>query len=462
MRKDLKSASELGINGVMQTSASIKSDRLVWLARLVGPLAMLGCAALAQATDIKAVRVWASPDYTRVVFDVSGPVEYKLFDLANPDRIVLDIAGSDFPEGFSPPATSGLLKSVRIGHQGKSDARVVFDLGADVRPKSFLLAPAEKLGYRLVLDFYPKTVAAPVKKIDDALPGIARKVIVAIDAGHGGEDPGSIGATGTYEKIITLAIARELKREIDREPGMTAFMTRDGDYFIPLAERYKKAREARADLFVSVHADAFTSSGARGSSVWVMSARGATSEAARWLAASENRADLVGGVSLDDKDDQLASVLLDLQQGATMEASNAVAGQVLAAMRRIGPTHKNYVERANFIVLRSPDVPSILVETAFISNPAEEKRLNSPAERRKLADAVLDGVRNYFRTSPPDGTFFAANIGRDRPSRHVVGRGETLAIIASRHGTSVSALRAANNLASDNLLVGAVLKVPNS
>ena len=370
-----------------------------------------------NAAEIKALRVWAGPEYTRAVFDVSGPLDYRIFDLSDPDRLVLDIKTSTFAAGYDAAEAKGLLKAVRSGKQGKHDIRVVFDLGEGVRPKSFLLPPAEKFGYRLVLDLYPKTRAEPVKTVAKVLPpGTSRNVIVTVDAGHGGDDPGSIGASGTYEKVITLAVARELKRVIDSEPGMSAILTRDSDFFIPHKQRYQMARDAKADLFISVHADAFTRSDARGSSVWVLSPRGATSEAARWLADSENRADLVGGVSLDTRDDTLAAVLLDLSQGATMEASNAVARQVHASMSRVGPTHKKFVERANFVVLRSPDVPSILVETAFISNPAEERRLKNPAERAKLAEAILDGVRNYFRSTPPPGTWFALETNRTRPA----------------------------------------------
>ncbi|MEP7096771.1 MAG: N-acetylmuramoyl-L-alanine amidase, partial [Dokdonella sp.] len=296
-----------------------------------------------------------------------------------------------------------------------------------------------------------------------SLSGKGRNVVVAIDAGHGGDDPGATGASGAREKDITLAVARELKKLVDRTPGMTAVLTRDGDYFIPLEMRYSKARQAKADLFVSIHADAFTSSDARGSSVWVLSPRGATNEASRWLADRENRADLVGGISLDDKDDTLAKVLLDLSQGATMGASNSVAQEVLGALRKIGPTHRNYVERANFVVLRSPDVPSILVETAFITNPTEEARLKSPAHREKLASAILDGINGYFRVSPPPGSLFAASSARARlqTSRYVVGRGDTLSAIAQRHGMTSAQLRAANELADERVRTGEVLQIPS-
>jgi N-acetylmuramoyl-L-alanine amidase len=440
-------------------------------------MALLGAYAAAGAAEIKNLRIWSGPEYTRAVFDVSGPTDYKLFELAKPNRIVLDMHGSAFSQGFDAPGAKGLLKGIRAGKQGKDDARVVFDLAEGVRPKSFLLAPADKFGYRLVLDLYPATEKiAPVKTVADASSGKARNVVVAIDAGHGGDDPGATGSSGTHEKDVTLAVARQLKKQIDKTPGMSAVLTRDGDYFIPLEKRYLKAREAKADLFVSIHADAFKSSDAKGSSVWVLSPRGATNEASRWLADRENRADLVGGVSLDDKDDTLAAVLLDLSQGATMGASNAVAEQVLTSLRRLGPTHRGYVERANFVVLRSPDVPSILVETAFITNPEEEARLKNVDHREKLASAILDGVNGYFKGSPPPGSWFAANAGErgdvrraaeaaskhaTLTSRYVVNRGDTLRTIAEHHNLSIAELREANDLSGDRVRPGEVLQIPS-
>ncbi|MBL8299050.1 MAG: N-acetylmuramoyl-L-alanine amidase [Rhodanobacteraceae bacterium] len=438
----------------------------VTLLRLVAVLVISGLAvSSAQAAQVKALRVWASPDSTRAVFDVSGPLEYKLFELANPDRIVLDLKNATLADGVTAPAAKGLLGTVRLGKQGKTDLRVVFDLPQGVRPKSFLLPPADKFGHRLVIDLFPKSkiTREVVKSVDDVVTGDGRKVVVAIDAGHGGDDPGAIGASGTHEKSITLNVAREVARLVDAQPGMKSHLVRDGDYFIALKDRYKKAREAKADLFVSIHADACPGAcEARGASVWVLSPRGATSEAARWLAAKENGADLVGGVSLDDKDDTLAAVLLDLSQGATMEASAAIAQIVLKALGRIGPTHRGYVEKANFVVLRSPDVPSILVETAFITNPAEEKRLTDPEHRSKLAAAVVDGIKTYFTQTPPPGTWFAANsTGRRGPSEHVVARGETLSGIAARHRVSMAALREANRIAADgSVRVGDVLDIP--
>jgi N-acetylmuramoyl-L-alanine amidase len=388
------------------------------LLRPLGALLLLGCAVSAQAVDIQALHVSTTADSTRLMFDVSGPLDYKLFEISNPDRVVLDIRAAGFSAGFAATSGKGLLKSLRTGKQGKGDARVVLDLIAAAHSKSFLLPPSDKAGYRLVVDLYPKSKSRrDVVKSAATLAAKARSVVIAIDAGHGGVDPGATGSSGTREKDITLAVARELKILVDKQPGMSAVLTRDSDYFIQLKDRYQKARVAKADLFVSIHADAYASGDARGSSVWMLSGRGATSQAAHWLADRENRADLVGGVSLDDKDNTLAAVLLDLSQGATMEASGLVADQVLRALGRIGPTHRGYVEKANFVVLRSPDVPSILVETAFITNPSEERRLNNPAQREKLASAILDGVRNYFRATPPPGSLFALNAAKDKPER---------------------------------------------
>lgn len=389
---------------------------------MLGAGALIACASASFAAEIKTLQVTASAENTRAVFDLNGPLDYKLFEIGNPDRIVLDLRASSFAEGFAAPAGKGLLKSVRTGKQGK-DVRVVFDLAAGVRPKSFLLLPADRAPYRLVVELYPRGKAkAEAVKLASAPVEKPRDVVIAIDAGHGGDDPGAIGAAGTHEKEITLAVARELKRMIDKQPGMSAVLTRDADFFIPLKQRYQKAREAKADLFVSVHADAYSSGDARGSSVWMLSARGATSEAARWLEDRENRADLVGGVSLDNKDNTLAAVLLDLSQGATLEASGAVANQVLQALAKVGPTHRGFVEKANFVVLRSPDVPSILVETAFITNPAEEKRLKNPEQREKIAKAILDGVHSYFVAAPPPGSLFAANARKGKTEQQFAAR----------------------------------------
>ena len=395
-------------------------------------VAMLGGAALsAGATEVRTLQLSTSGESTRAVFDVVGPLDYRLFTIANPDRIVLDLHATTFAPGFTAPSGKGVLKSVRTGKQGKGDVRVVFDLTGSVRPKSFLQPATDSQPARLIVDLQPRGKAkAEAVKSAEIPPEKTREVVIAIDAGHGGADPGATGAAGTREKEITLAVARELKRLADKQPGMSAVLTRDSDTFIPLKERYQKAREAKADLFVSVHADAYASEDARGSSVWMLSSRGATSEAARWLADRENRADLVGGVSLENKDNTLAAVLLDLSQGATLEASGAVANQVLHSLAKLGPTHRGYVEKANFVVLRSPDVPSILVETAFITNPSEEKRLKSPEQREKLATAILDGIHNYFVAVPPPGTLFAANARHEKPGHVAARKPAAVAVIA--------------------------------
>jgi N-acetylmuramoyl-L-alanine amidase len=493
------------------------------MTRTFARLGSLGLVALAaalplrpvQAADVKAARVWAGPEYTRVVFDLSGPAKYTVG--RDGDAIEVELSGGDLAGGFRAPAAQGLFKGLDSRKSG-GDLQLLARTTDGTQPKSFLLKPAGEHGYRLVLDLYPgkaatgKAAAVATARTDQAathvlagiepthsvgkgarqaalLLGGERKVIVAVDAGHGGKDPGSHGPGGTQEKNVTLAVARALADEINRQPGMKAVLTRDGDYFIPLKRRYQIAREQNADMFVSIHADAFTSSDAKGSSVWVLSPRGKTSEAARWLADRENRADLIGGVSLDDKDDSLAAVLLDLQQGYAIQASESIAGNVLKALSQLGPTHRGYVEHANFVVLRSPDVPSILVETAFISNPTEERKLRDPAHQRQLAEAVMGGVRNYFEATPPPGTWFAAQAMRRngtqvadaRPAAkatpaaadsrgaradadvrdlHRVERGESLGSIARQYGVSVNALKSANRMSSDTVQAGAVLAIP--
>ena len=464
----------------------------------------------AQAAELKGARVWAGPEYTRVVLDASGPLRYTISQ--KDGQVVVDLPGSRTTSSFSSPSAQGL-------YRGMSHARIGdgMQLTAKVAPasrlKSFVLKPASGTDYRLVLDLYPASASvataapagaapAPVVQAPAAVPSYSnpthsrrvaaeqaaamlngqRQVVVAIDAGHGGKDQGAHGPGGTLEKNVTLAVARDLAAQINRQPGMKAVLTRDSDFYIPLKQRYQIAREHNADLFVSIHADAFTSDDARGSSVWVLSPRGKTSEAARWLADRENRADLIGGTTLDDKDDSLAKVLLDLQQGWAMQASDVVAGNVLKALAQLGPTHRGYVERANFVVLRSPDVPSILVETAFISNPAEERRLRDPAHQKKLAEAVMGGVRNYFESTPPPGTWFAAEAARRNgvqlasssdsgagkavatgtPARdvHKVGRGESLSSIARQYGVSVGALKNANQISSNTVRAGTTLTIP--
>lgn len=301
----------------------------------------------------------------------------------------------------------------------------------------------------------------PARTVLDVIGSGQRKLVVAIDAGHGGKDPGALGPSGVREKAVTLAVARELARQIDADPGMRAVLTRDGDRFVPLKDRYMKARSAQADLFISIHADASPNNSASGASVYVLSTRGASSQAARWLADQENAADLVGGVSLDHKDHNLAAVLLDLSQSATMRASDDIANQVLGSLKNVGKAHKPSIERANFVVLRSPDVPSMLIETGFITNPSEEKRLNDPGYRTRLATAITEGVRRYFSDQAPPGSWYASREDLRPASRmHVVSRGETLSLIAARHGVGVASIREANRRQGDSVRVGESLTIP--
>jgi N-acetylmuramoyl-L-alanine amidase len=378
------------------------------------PLIALLCTLIISASyaaapiALKDIRLWAGPDATRLVFDLSAPAEHSVLTLQNPDRVVVDIRAAHVDgSGFALPEGQGFVKQLRLGPQSSGDLRVVIDLSAPAAPRSFTVAPSATYGHRLVVDLAPLAAsAAPVvvKSADDAH---GRDVIVAIDAGHGGVDPGSIGKSGTREKNVTLAIARRLKDRIDKEPGMRAVLTRNSDHFVEHRERIARARRQQADMFVSVHADSYRDRSVVGSSVYVLSARGASDESARWLADRENAADLVGGVSLDDKDSVLASVLLDLSQGASMSASVAAADKVMDELYRIGNVTRRGVKHAGFLVLKSPDIPSILVETAFISNPTEERRLSDPRHQQRLAEAIHHGVRNYFYANPPPGTLIA-------------------------------------------------------
>lgn len=424
----------------------------------------LTAAVQADSSSVLGLRMWPAPDNTRLVFDVSAPVEHTLFVLKNPDRLVIDLKDTRMDKPLvGLDLGPSLLRDIRSAPRNGSDLRVVLDLKGAVRPKSFVLRPNEEYGHRLVIDLYDSQAeasasaesrpAAPVPA-----PNTPREIVIAIDAGHGGEDPGAIGSRGTREKEVTLAIAQKLKALVAREPGMRPVMIRDGDYFIPLKRRVEMAREKGADLFISIHADSFPDKRARGASVYTLSSRGASSEHARLLADKENASDVIGGVSLDDKDDLLASVLLDLSLTGTMEASTDVAGRILSGLRQVGHVHRNRIEQAGFRVLKSPNVPSILVETAFISNPQEERKLRDPEHQYALARAVMDGARTYFRQNPPPGTLLAMQ----REQRHVISRGETLSSIARQYQVGLEQLRASNSLTGDELRVGDVLSIPDA
>jgi N-acetylmuramoyl-L-alanine amidase len=428
---------------------------LAWLSLLVLPWL-----ANAAALQVQGVRLWAAPDSTRVVFDVSGPVDHRLFTLKDPNRLVIDLPNAKIDSTVKQTFSSGgIVRKLRSGQRNGHDLRLVLDLDRPAKPKSFVLKPNDQYGHRLVIDLFdvnrkPARTRKMIRPAND--PAKLRDLVIAIDAGHGGEDPGARGKKGTREKDVVLSMARRLAKLVEQEPGMRPVLIRDGDYYVGLRQRMEKARKNRADLFISIHADAFRDRRVQGASVYAVSRRGASSEMARWLAARENAADLVGGVSLDDKDDLLAEVLLDLAQTATLEASNEVAAEVLAEMKRVGDVHKGNVQHAGFVVLKSPDIPSLLVETAFISNPSEEKRLRSAAHQQRIAGAIMTGVRKYFAANPPPGTL----VAKASPRQHVIRRGDTLSHIAQRYGVSLASLRRHNHLRDDNLLVGAVLKIP--
>ena len=386
---------------------------------------------LADQTTVHGARIWNAPDHTRIVLDIAAPIRYQIFPLDDPPRLVVDLTDARL-KGKLPGVDSDdlLVSGLRSGVRDGDDLRVVMDLKQAAKIKSFELAPNETYGHRLVIDLSPKdpgaavlaaataTASPAIRKQQGAAPpsaslsvqprgGRQRDVVVAVDAGHGGEDPGAIGRSGTREKDVTLSIARKLAARIDKQKGMKAVLIRDGDYFVALRQRINKARKHQADLFVSIHADAFTDPSVRGSSVYTLSNGGATSEAAKWLAARENRADLIGGVNLAERNDVLASVLLDMTQNATIEHSSIAASRVLAKLRSLGHVHQTRIQQAGFVVLKSPDIPSMLVETAFISNPDEEKRLRNGSYQNQLADSLLGGILDYFQDYPPPGTRFA-------------------------------------------------------
>ena len=440
------------------------SGFLLFLLLLV-PLAAMG----GSSAQIQGLRLWNAPDHTRLVFDLSQAVEHRLFTLDEPARLVIDFSNARLKKKLEAAVQkSRHIRRIRYAPQSDNRFRVVLDLAQPVRPRSFLLRPSGDYGHRLVIDLYDREgqarVVQSVKQKED--PSGLRDIVVAIDAGHGGEDPGARGRRlRTREKDVTLSIARKLKKLIDAEPGMRAVLTRKGDYYVGLRKRMQIARRHHADLFVSIHADAFRNSKARGSSVFVLSRRGASSEAARWLAAKENASDLVGGVSLDDKDDILASVLLDLAQTGTLAASMRAATLVHREMGKIGKLHGDRIQNAGFVVLKSPDIPSMLVETGFISNPTEERQLASARHQERIARAIFRGIRSYFQLEPPPGTRLAMEKQKKlerKAARYVIQPGDTLSGIAARHRVSVASLRSENRLKGDRIRVGQVLKIPST
>jgi N-acetylmuramoyl-L-alanine amidase len=404
-----------------------RAPRVSYASRVV--LAVVAFFFLAGAhAQVLSSRIWPARDYTRLTLETKSELKHSVFAVKDPDRLVLELETGEIPPALAElqgkvTADDPYIQGLRVARNRPGVVRVVLDLKTEVKPQVFTLKPIGEYGHRLVLDIYPAVEVDPLialiekeekelreKKLLPPLEAkaeekpkatVARLATIVLDPGHGGEDPGAIGRRGSREKTITLTIARRLKALIDAEPGMRAVLTRDGDFYLPLHGRVDKARKVKADLFVSIHADAFIRPNARGSSVFALSEKRATSEAARWLANKENDADLIGGVNLDVKDKYLAQTLLDLSQTATIDHSLRLGSAVLKNLGGVNTLHKPRVEQASFAVLKAPDIPSILVETAFISNPDEEKRLNDEAYQDKLARAILDGIREYFAKHPP-------------------------------------------------------------
>lgn len=423
-------------------------------------LLLLACAAAYAETTVEDIRIWAENDKTRIVLDLSRAAAHSIFTLRGPDRLVVDLDDGRLARTLTAmPQGAGAVRSIRSAIQADGDLRVVLDLNSEVRSRSFTTGPNAKYGDRLVIDLQHSGEVATVKRASESYrPG--RDIVIAIDPGHGGKDPGAVGKRRTREKDVALSISRKLAERINAEPGMRAVLVRDRDIYIDHRERTAIARRHKADLFVSIHADAVSDRRASGASVYALSLKGASDEAARQLAERENAS--VGGIALEGKDDVLASVLIDLSQNASLSASLEVGDKVIREMGKVARLHRKTVQQAGLLVLKSPDMPSILVETAFISNPGEEQKLRDAGHQGRLANSILAGLRNYFYTNPPPDTQIAANLRRQpaRQVRHVIGRGDTLSEIAARYNVSTAAIRAANRLSTDKIRVGQTLSIP--
>jgi N-acetylmuramoyl-L-alanine amidase len=437
------------------------NTRFSLCAMLIGVSATLTLQAAERS--LLRVRMHEAPEYTRVVFDISAAVRYDLFALDNPHRVVIDLADTGPAETFDPAMVAfGVrgVKGVRGSVRGQT-YRIVLDVTGQLTPKSFTLEPVAPYGHRLVVDLY--STARSSKPTSVPKPAGKRDVVIAVDAGHGGEDPGAIGPKGIREKDLVMKIARRLERKLNAAQGYRAVMVRDGDYYLAHRKRTKLAREAEAHLFLSIHADAFKSPGVSGASVYTLSDRGASSETARWLAESENASDLIGGVEQEvvsgEQEDYLLKAILEVSMDANRSASIEVGARVLDRLDGITRLHKKRVEQAGFLVLKSPDVPSILVETGFISNPDEARRLNSSAFQEKVASALYEGVRTYMSERAPEGTLIAWRREQGG-QRYTIARGDTLSGIAVRYGTSARRLKEMNGLQNDRIKVGQVISIP--
>ncbi len=434
-------------------------------------LLVVSQAALAQNT-INSVRVWPSPDSTRVVFDLNDKPDFSYFMLKNPARLVIDLKNTDKLDSLPAiPKKHQIVSKLRYSKPKDSKSvRFVFELARASKPVVFALLPTDPYKHRLVVDLVDKTPKAePVASTNTSVKkrelNQERDIVIAIDAGHGGEDPGSIGPSGTYEKDITLQIAKRLERMIDAEKGMISRMVRRSDYFVNLNTRTSIARKKKADFFVSIHADAFTSPQPNGASVWVLSLRRANSEIGKWIEDKEKHSELLGGAAGVLKDTAsekyLAQALLDMSMDHSMKTGFSVAEEVVSELKKVAKMHKKQPQAASLAVLKSPDIPSILVETGFISNPREERMLKTAQHQERLAKAIFISIKNYYMKNPPDDSLFA-KLKSQFPTKHKVRPGESLSILASRYNTSVSKLKSANNLKSNTLYIGQELDIPQS
>ena len=414
------------------------------------------------AGQLTSIRVSAGPTATRVVLDLDRAASHRLFELSNPDRIVIDLPNTAAGATLRLPEAKGRIKSVRTGSRPGGELRVVLDLTSRAESKSFPLGPEGGFGHRIVIDLTDADESARVRRVPTD-PG--RDVVVVIDAGHGGGDPGAIGPNGTREKVVTLAIARRLAALVDAEPGMRAVMTRNSDRRIELRDRVRIAREAQADLLISIHADAYRNASASGATVYTLKTERARRELARLLENSDNDEELVRGVSRAQLDDDVvARIVLDLSQGAAISESRVAAERIIEQLSRVTKMRKTTVEQESLAILTAPDVPSVIVESAYISNPREEANLRDPGYQNMLANALFAGIVDYFRTNPPPDTFIAANPPAERrgPIQHVIARGETLSEIAERYRVSLRSLRSTNQLRSDTIRIGQVLTIPTT
>ena len=414
-----------------------------------------------SAADVNAVRLWRAPDHTRVVLDLSDDAEFSTLSLGNPERFVVDLLQSRLSASLTALPLEGTpISQVRSGIRQGTNLRLVFDLSASVRTSVFLLPHNDTTGHRLVIDLFDKAPTEELRPVlsVESLEG-RRDIVIAIDPGHGGEDPGASGQGGLREKTVVLQIARRLENQLAKIPGFKPMLVRTGDYYVSLKNRRDKARALEADLFVSIHADAFREKSAHGASVYALSMRGATSTTAKYLADTENAADLVGGVGLADMDPMLAGVLADLSMTSTLDTSLNLGALILEQIDGVARLHKKRVEQAGFAVLKSPDVPSLLIETGFISNPDEADRLATPAYQDKMARAIRRGIQSWFARQPPPGTFLAWQ--REQGGREVtIDAGDTLSEIAERYGVTVALIKSNNGLSRDVIYVGQTLVIP--